>query len=128
MCRDICTYANYQANPLIQPQLKATHEGTLHLGDMTLKVAVLDNGQRIITQTALHKAFGRPLRGSRQGGDQDGVKLPALIDARNLKPFISSELMEVIKPVSYESISGADVQGLDYTVLPLVCEVYLDAY
>lgn len=37
------------------------------------------------------------MRGSRSAGDQSAPKLPGLIDAKNLKPFISNELYEVIK-------------------------------
>lgn len=44
-------------------ELKATHEGSLELGNATLDVAVLNNGQRIITQAAVFKALGRPARG-----------------------------------------------------------------
>jgi hypothetical protein len=110
-----------------KPLIKATHEGHISIGDVNLKVAVLENGKRIITQLALFQAFGRPMRGSRSLGDQDRPKLPGLIDANNLKPFISSELTEVIKPVKYENLNGKEDEGFDATALPLICEVYIDA-
>jgi P63C domain len=107
--------------------LKSTHEGILPIGDTKLNVAVLANKQRIISQNAVFLAFGRPVRGSRSGGDQDGSKLPGLIDAKNLKPFISNELMGVIKPIQYVDKNGKENRGYDSSILALICEVYLDA-
>lgn len=107
--------------------IKATHEGEIVIGSAKLKVAVLLNGKRIITQSAIFEAFGRPMRGSRSLADQDGPKLPGLIDAKNLKPFISNELYELIKVVEYEDLKDKKTEGYDATVLPLICEVYVDA-
>lgn len=42
---------------------KALYEGKLTIGDTGLNVAVLDNGQRIISKSAIFKAFGRTKRG-----------------------------------------------------------------
>lgn len=107
--------------------IKATHEGEILIGDVSLKVAVLSNGKRIITQSALFEAFGRPMRGSRSAADQDVPKLPGLIDAKNLKKFISKELIEVIKVIKYQDLKGKETEGYDATALPLICEVYVDA-
>ncbi|WP_428330460.1 P63C domain-containing protein [Mucilaginibacter sp.] len=108
-------------------ELQATHEGTLKINGKELPVAVLNDGRRIITQNALFEAFGRPARGSRAKGDQDSPKLPGLIDANNLKQFISSELISVIKPINYTDKNDRISIGHDATVLPLICDVYLDA-
>ena len=108
-------------------ELKSTHEGVLRIGEKHLPVAVLNDGRRIITQTALFDAFGRPKRGSRSKGDQDTPKLPGLIDANNLKPFISSELTNVIKPITYIDKNNRESIGYDANALPLICDVYLDA-
>ncbi|UEG49730.1 P63C domain-containing protein [Ferruginibacter lapsinanis] len=107
--------------------IKATHEGEITIGTANLKVAVLSNRKRIITQSAIFEAFGRPMRGSRSLADQDVPKLPGLIDAKNLKPFISNELYELIKVVEYEDLKGKRTDGYDATILPLICEVYVDA-
>lgn len=108
-------------------ELQSTHEGFLRIGEKVLPVAVLNDGRRIITQTALFEAFGRPQRGSRAKADQDTPKLPGLIDANNLKQFITSELLAVIKPINYTDKNGRSSIGHDATVLPLICDVYLDA-
>ncbi len=117
-----------------QTKLKATHEGKIKIGQTILDVAVLNDKTRIISQSDLFKAFGRPMRGSRDTSDQhlrqnpeNASKLPALIDAKNLKPFISSDLMDVIKVVEYENLSGEICRGYDAIILPLICEVYITA-
>lgn len=107
--------------------LKATHEGILKIGDKELPVAVLQDGTRIITQTAIFTAFGRPMRGSRDKGDQTDGKLPGLIDAKNLQPFISADLRQVIKPIKYVDLNGKENQGYSALILPLICDVYVDA-
>jgi hypothetical protein len=88
--------------------IKATHEGEIVIGTAKLKVAVLSNGKRIITQSAIFEAFGRPIRGSRSLADQNGPN-------------------EMIKVVEYEDLKGKKTDGYDATVLPLICEVYVDA-
>ncbi len=108
-------------------ELQSTHEGILRIGEKVLPVAVLNDNRRIITQNALFEAFGRPARGSRAKGDQDSPKLPGLIDANNLKPFISNELVKVIKPINYIDKNNRESIGYDANVLPLICDVYLDA-
>jgi hypothetical protein len=112
---------------MIEKLIKATHEGEIHIGDVKLRVAVLENGKRIITQSALFDAFGRPMRGSRSQAGQDTPKLPGLIDAKNLKPYISKELSDVIKVVEYLDLNNKVNEGYDATTLPLICEVYVDA-
>lgn len=107
--------------------LKARYEGELKIGERVLPVAVLDNGQRIITQSAIFDAFGRPKRGSRDQGSEDNAKLPGLIDAQNLKPFITSELGHMIKPVKYKNMNGTTTTGYDAIILPLICDVYIEA-
>lgn len=43
---------------------RATHEEKLKLGGAEIDVAVLENGQRIITQNGVFKALDRPSRGN----------------------------------------------------------------
>lgn len=103
-------------------KLKATHEGVLNIGDSTLEVAVLNNGQRLITQSAVFKALKRPQRGnSRQ------INVPVFIDAKNLQPFIKKDLREVINKVEYYDKKEKVQQGFDASILPLVCDLYLKA-
>ncbi len=104
----------------------AKFEGVLNINNTELEVAVLDNGKRIISQSSVFKALGRPSRGVRATLDGE-IILPAFMDAANLVPHINQELMEVIKRVRYLSASGTVLEGYDASILPLVCDVYLKA-
>ncbi len=106
--------------------LKATHEGTIKLGETELKVAVLEDGTRIINYSAVFKAFGRTKRG-RNIGEIRVPNMPAFIDANNLQPFINQDLRGVLKTIEYESTSDKTSTGYDASILPLMCKMYLDA-
>lgn len=102
--------------------IKATHDGTLPIGDITLDVAVLGTGQRIINQASIFTALRRPQRGnSRQ------IDVPVFMDASNLQPFVGEDLKSKINKVTYLSKTGKTVEGYDATILPLVCDLYLKA-
>lgn len=103
-------------------KLKATHEGILKIGDTEIPVAVLENGQRIITQTGVFKALDRPARGNSRI-DQ----IPTFMDAKNLQPYVSQDLREAIKKVEYVGLNRKKYEGYDAKILPLVADLYLQA-
>lgn len=104
----------------------AQFEGVLKINDTELEVAVLNNGKRIISQSSVFKALGRPSRGVRATIDGE-IKLPAFMDAANLLPYLNHDLMEAIKRERFTDNSGATLEGYDASILPLVCDVYLKA-
>ena len=82
---------NYNANFLkskgvvmSEKILKSLADGVLKIGDTELDVAVLEDGTRMITQTAVFRALGRDPRGNSRI-DQ----IPAFMDAKNLQSLIS---------------------------------------
>ena len=101
---------------------ECTHKGELKLGNKSISCAVLSNGKRIITQTALFDAFDRPRKGEKR---LEG--LPSIIGAKNLLPFISDELKEIAAPVHYYQQNGKVTSGYDANLIPMVCDVYLEA-
>lgn len=111
--------------------LKATHQGELKLGENApvLPCAVLENGTRIITKSAIFKALGRTKRGRVKGEVRvpNMPDLPSFIDANNLQPFINEELRMVLKGVDYINKNGSINSGYEATILPLICDVYLEA-
>lgn len=106
--------------------IKATHEGKLKIGEVELNVAVLEDGTRVITQSAVFRAFGRTKRG-RSKDDIRVLNRPAFIDARNLQPFIDEGLDKVLNLIEFQSLSGSKTEGYDAVILPKLCRVYLDA-
>ena len=106
--------------------LKATHQGILKIGEREMLCAVLEDGTRVISRNAIFRAFGRTKRG-RKKDEIRVLNMPAFIDANNLQPFISKDLQGVLKQIEYKNLGGQMVQGYDAKILPLLCDVYLEA-
>ena len=102
--------------------LKATHQGDLHVGNVIIHCAVLENGTRLLTSKGLLTALKRPWKGKYRS-----TKLPTFLAGNNLIPFISNELQDVLTPIKYVNLRGMKVDGFKAEILPLVCEVYLNA-
>jgi hypothetical protein len=100
----------------------ATHEGELNIAGLDLPVAVTSDGTRLMISKAFMTALGRPWKGS-----YARTELPNFIAAKNLLPFITDELREVLDPVEFVNKHGQRAQGYRAELLPLVCDVYLDA-
>ena len=100
----------------------ATHEGVLKIGNSDLDVAVLEDGTRVITLSAVFKALDRPVRGNSRL-----INIPVFMDAQNLQPFVNAELMEVINKIDYIGLNGTIREGYNALILPLVSDLYLRA-
>lgn len=100
----------------------ASHEGTLEIAELSLPVAVTSDGTRLMISKAFMTALGRPWKGS-----YARTELPNFIAAKNLLPYISEELLEILEPVDFVNRRGQKAQGYKAELLPLVCDVYLDA-
>lgn len=111
---------------------EATHIGELEIGDLILPCAVLPDGTRVLSQGGVTTAFG-PVTGGWQNrqkaADDDSGDLPSFLVAKSLKPYISEELRTLVStPRKYRDPRGGPIRvGLDATLLPKVCEVWLRA-
>ncbi|MBS5784593.1 MAG: P63C domain-containing protein [Clostridium sp.] len=105
--------------------LKAAYQGKLTIGDTLLSCAVLEDGTRILTATALFDAFGRPRRGRRRR-----TLLPPFMETKALKPFIDAAFDggQDSMTVQYKSKIGGNIyEGYRAEILPLLCEAILTA-
>ncbi len=100
----------------------ATHEGELEVAALSLPVAVLADGTRLMISKAFMTALGRPWKGSYKS-----TNLPNFIDAKNLIPFIPKELYDVLDPIEFINKRGQKALGYRAELLQMVCDVYLDA-
>lgn len=112
------------------PLPRATHVGTLPIGNVEIPCAVLDDGRRVLTQAGFLQAIGRADRLGRGMGGV-GTDLPPFLDAANLKDFISEDLRWSSRPVVYKALAGGGNRGVAHgyvaELLPNVCRVFLDA-
>jgi len=106
--------------------LKATHQGKLTIGEKQLNCYVLENGDRIIASASVFKALGRSVSG-RMRGESRMPNMPAFVDAKNLKPFIIGDIVELLKTIKYSAPNGRLMEGYRAELLPLLCDVYLNA-
>jgi hypothetical protein len=100
----------------------ASHEGNLEVAGLMLPVAVTSDGTRLMISKGFMTALGRPWKGS-----YASTELPNFIAAKNLRPYVSEELYNVLEPVDFINKRGQKAQGYKAELLPLVCDVYLDA-
>lgn len=105
---------------------KALYQGKLNIGEKLLDCAVLENETRVISQSAIFKAFGRTKRG--RAKDEIRVpNMPSFLDANNLQPFIGEDLRRELMQIEYRNLSGSKTTGYSALILPLICDVYLAA-
>jgi len=74
----------------------ALYSGVLPIGEVELDCAVLEDGTRVLSERAVHRAFGSKRGGShwkRMKENEGGANLPSFLSAKNLEPFISDELV-----------------------------------
>lgn len=110
---------------------KATHQGDLDLNGFILSCAVLDdeNKTRVFSERTIATAFGIKGGGAYWEKKKKGsAVLPEYISASYLKPFISKELEQKFDSAFlYSSKANSDSNGIEVTVLPDICDVYIQA-
>ncbi len=107
---------------------QATHSGELVINGRTIACAVLQNGKRVLTQETFLTAIGRAAKAKAGTGSVRLVDgLPPFLVADNLKQFISDELKQSTTPIVFRTVKGGRAYGYDAMLLPMVCEVYVNA-
>ena len=108
---------------------EATHEAEIKLGDLVIECAVLADGTRVISERAMTRAFGGKRGGSHwKRMKEGGANLPVYLSAKNYLPFIGNGLGEALtSPIKYKAIKRNIANGLNASLLPKVCNVFLKA-
>lgn len=107
---------------------KATHSGEIIINGRRIACAVLQNGKRVLTQETFLTAIGRAAKAKAGTGSVRLVDgLPPFLVAENLKPFVSDELRQSTTPIVFRTPKGSRAFGYDALLLPMVCEVYVNA-
>jgi P63C domain len=105
----------------------ATHEGSIRIGDIEIACAVLNTGQRVLTQSAFMVALGRARQAKGRQYYKGDVNLPAFLTAQNLKPFISKALEVTSSQIEFRPKNGGRAFGYADELLPEVCDVFIKA-
>ncbi|WP_194908666.1 P63C domain-containing protein [Catenulispora rubra] len=106
----------------------ATNTGELSIGSLSISCAVLEDGTRLVSQSAVLRALGRNPDKSRRTRADTETSHPPFLSANNLQPFIPDDLRDLEAPIPYR-VKGESGRAWGYRaeMLPLVCEVYLEA-
>ncbi|HEY0428284.1 MAG TPA: P63C domain-containing protein [Pyrinomonadaceae bacterium] len=107
---------------------EATHTGNLKVGQ--IPCAVLEDGTRVLWQQGFLRAIGRTGRAAESAVLDESFPLPVFLRAENLKPFITSELVEASRPIVFRPIissRGGISYGYRAELLPQVCDVFVQA-
>lgn len=108
----------------------AKRSGTLQIGEIEISCAVLNDSTRVLSERAITKAFGGKRGGShwrRLKENPDGAYLPIFLSAGNIKPFITNDLSKNLarRRVYRAKKGGAAAYGIEASLLPKICNVYL---
>jgi len=105
--------------------LDATHVGSIIISGLTIECGVLEDGTRVINQGTILAVLGREPKRGRQAVTE---YRPPFISAGNLMPFVTRELIELWDPIEYRQ-PGHTLRSIGYKaeILPMICEVYLEA-
>src|SRR3989338_9602446 len=93
-----------------QKKLQSTHHGVLKLAGTELSCDVLEDGTRVISRNAIFRAFKRTKRG-RALNETRVPNMPSFIDAKNLQPYISSDLLGELKQIEYLTKTSRPMTG-----------------
>lgn len=104
-----------------------THSGILKIGELEIPCSVLGDGTRVFSRSGFLKAIGRRGGAKSEGREASLSKMPVFLGASNLFPFISKGLIDDSTPLEYKTKKGTKAYGYKVTILPDVCNVFLDA-
>jgi len=105
---------------------KATHTGSLRIGDAEIPCAVLSDGTRLLTQEGFLGALGRSTKPKgRSQQVTDG--LPPFLATKSLKSLISEDIISSTAPIVFVTPKGGKALGFKAELLPKVCDLFLQA-
>jgi len=105
---------------------KATHTGSLRMGDSVIPCARLSDGTRLLTQEGFLGALGRSTKPKgRSQQVTDG--LPPFLATKSLKTLISNEIISSTVPIAFVTPKGGKALGFRAELLPKVCDLFLQA-
>lgn len=105
---------------------KATHMGTLKIGDAEIPCAVLSDGTRLLTQAGFLGALGRSTKPKgRSQQVTDG--LPPFLATKSLKPLITQQIIDTTVPIDFITTTGGKALGYKAELLPQVCDLFMEA-
>jgi len=99
---------------------KVWGKGPVKIYDVDLDCYILEDGTPVLSKGKMMKAIGRSWKGASR------TDRPNFIGAVNIQPFIRPELEEKLEGIEFYDGTKL-ISGYHADILPLVCNVYLEA-
>lgn len=110
---------------------KAIMQGSIDIGGTIIPCAVLDDETRVLRERSIANALGKKGSGwywQRKRSEEEAEILPEYVSAKLLDKYISQDLREkLLSRIRYKTKSGSEAWGVSATLLPEICNVWLDA-
>ncbi len=112
---------------------EATHYGTINLLEKDITCAVLEDERRVISHRSLAlamgvKGAGRYWQKKKEVEAAGGAMLPEYVSASYLDPYIDDATRAMLlEPISYRTKGGDEAQGFEATILPKICDIWIQA-
>lgn len=100
-------------------------DNPIQIGDSRIECYVLADGTRVLTQSSVLLAMGRSRTPRRIGTKEDD--LPPILQGKAIRPFVSDEVYEKAKPITFRLPTGGRASGYNAELLPAICDVFLRA-
>jgi len=114
--------------------LKAIRIGRLNLGGYKISCAVLEDYSRVLVERSMANALGKRGGGAywqrkKKASDvQNGALFPEYVSAKYIQEFMSKELRQKLEnPINYINLRAKLITGVDATVLPDICDLWITA-
>lgn len=104
------------------PAIAGSDDKTLAIGGVEIECYVLEGGTRVVTQKSFMRAIGRGFRSGEASDD-----LPPFLSSQSIRPYLTADIIEAAKPVTFTLPRGGRAKGYRAELLPTVCELYLRA-
>jgi hypothetical protein len=110
---------------------KAIMEDSIDISGIKIPCAVLDDETRVLRERPVANVLGKKGSGwhwQRKRIERTGTILPEYVSAKHLNRFIPSDLRDrLLNPIRYKTKSGSEAWGISATLLPDICNVWLNA-
>jgi len=106
---------------------QATHEGIIDINGIKITCYNLDTGDRVLSREGFLRAIGRMGNPKFKEDGSELFKTPVFLRAKNIKPFISNDLITSSQHITFELKGGRKTYGYLANILPEVCYVFSDA-
>jgi hypothetical protein len=112
---------------------RATHTGSVTIGELKIPCAVLEDGTRVLTENGVTEALGSRSGAAKalkkQAQVEQRASLPIFLAPNNLKPFITNDLLDgPLKPIYFwPDTRRSVIVGFSAEALPAICNVWLQA-